>query len=80
MSFSSYSFLELSKLLDIINKKQRRGVGVFLFKGDSDSGPYPSHLNLCVILLQSEFCVIYFTTKTLFLRVCALLLDELKIY
>jgi len=51
-------------ILSVFRRKQGRGVGVprvqvlaqsrsFSFEGDSDSGPYLSHLDFCVILLQS---------------------------
>jgi len=42
------------------------------FEEDSDSGLYLSHLDFCVILLQSIWLfAIYFTTKTVFVHYCA---------
>ena len=39
------------------------------FEGDSDSGPYLSHLDFSVICCSLlDFCAIYFTTKTLFVH------------
>ena len=50
------------------------------FEGDSDSGPYLSHLDFCVILLQSIWLLWKFiTTKTLFVyNIVHLLLEEFK--
>jgi len=46
----------------------------------SYEGPCLSHLDFCVILLQSvDFCAIYFTTKTLFIHLCYFYYKNLKI-
>jgi len=48
------------------------------FEGDSSSRPYLFYLELRSSLF--DFCVIYFTTRTLFLHDCALLLQEFNIF